>query len=96
MGAAHADPATGRFLQVNENLRRFLGYERDELLRMTFSDVTHLDDRAHGLEGLERLLRGEIREYAAEKRYVRKDGRTVWASSQSPWCATPGVGRCTP
>ena len=63
---------------------------------MTFSDVTHLDDRAHGLEGLERLLRGEIREYAAEKRYVRKDGRTVWASSQSPWCATPGVGRCTP
>ncbi|MDF2704317.1 MAG: sensor hybrid histidine kinase, partial [Rubrobacteraceae bacterium] len=78
VGAAHADPATGRFLQVNENLRRFLGYGRDELLRMTFSDVTHPDDRAHGLEGLERLLRGEIREYAAEKRYVRKDGRTVW------------------
>lgn len=78
VGAALADPTTGRFLQVNENLRRFLGYGRDELLGMTFSDVTHPDDRAHGLEGLERLLRGEIREYAAEKRYVRKDGRTVW------------------
>ena len=78
VGAAHADPVTGRFLQVNENLRRFLGYGRDELLRMSFSDVTHPDDRAHGLEGLERLLRGEIREYATEKRYVRKDGRTVW------------------
>jgi PAS domain S-box-containing protein len=78
VGAAHADPVTGRFLQVNENLRRFLGYERDELLRMTFRDVTHPDDRARDQEGLGRLLRGEIREYAAEKRYVRKDGQTVW------------------
>jgi PAS domain S-box-containing protein len=78
VGAAHADPATGRFLQVNEKLRRFLGYERDQLLRLTFRDVTHPDDRAREQEGLGRLLRGEIREYATEKRYVRKDGQTVW------------------
>jgi PAS domain S-box-containing protein len=78
VGAAHADPATGRFLQVNAKLCRFLGYGRDELLSMTFSDVTHPDDRARDLEGLSRLLRGDIREYAVEKRYVRKDGQTVW------------------
>jgi PAS domain S-box-containing protein len=78
VGAAHADPATGRFLQVNEKLCRFLGYDEEELLCMTFSDVTHPDDRAQDLEGLSRLLRGEIREYAAEKRYVRKNGQTVW------------------
>jgi PAS domain S-box-containing protein len=78
VGAAHADPATGRLLQVNEKLCRFLGYDGEELLSMTFSDVTHPDDQAQDLEGLSRLLRGEIREYAAEKRYVRKDGQTVW------------------
>jgi PAS domain S-box-containing protein len=78
VGAAHADPVTGRFLQVNEKLRRFLGYERDELLRMTFRDVTHPNERTRDQEGLGRLLRGEIREYVAEKRYVRKDGQTVW------------------
>ena len=79
VGAAQADPTTGRFLQVNEKLCRFLGYGREELLSMRFSDVTHPDDRAHNLEGFSRLLRGEIREYAAEKRYVRKDGQTVWS-----------------
>ena len=78
VGAAHADPATGRLLQVNEKLCRFLGYEKEELLSMTFSDVTHPDDRAQDLEGLARVLRGEVREYAVEKRYVRKDGQTVW------------------
>ena len=78
VGAAHADPATGRLLQVNEKLCRFLGYEQEELLSLTFSDVTHPDDRAQDLEGLARLLRGEVREYAVEKRYVRKDGQTVW------------------
>ena len=78
VGAAHADPVTGRFLQVNEKHCRFLGYEQEELLSMTFSDVTHPDDRAQDLEGLARLLRGEVREYAVEKRYVRKDGQTVW------------------
>lgn len=78
VGAAHADPATGRFLQVNDKLCRFLGYDGEELLSMTFSDVVHPDDRAQDLEGLSRLLRGEIREYAAEKRYVRRDGQTVW------------------
>jgi PAS domain S-box-containing protein len=78
VGTAHADPATGGFLQVNEKLCRFLGYDREELLSMTFSDITHPDDRTRGLEGLSRMLRGEIREYVAEKRYVRKDGQTVW------------------
>jgi PAS domain S-box-containing protein len=78
VGAAQADPTTGRFLQVNEKLCRFLGYTREELLSMTSSDVTHPDHRARDLEGLSRLLRGEVREYTAEKRYVRKDGQTVW------------------
>jgi PAS domain S-box-containing protein len=78
VGAAHADPTTGRFLQVNEKLCRFLGYDREEMISMTISDVTHPDDRARDLEGLSRLLRGEIREYTVEKRYVSKDGQTVW------------------
>ena len=79
VGAAHADPATGRLLRVNDKLCRFLGYGRDELLSMTFSDITHPDDRAPDREGFSRLLRDEIREYITEKRYLRKDGRVVWA-----------------
>ena len=78
VGAAEADLTTGRLLRVNDSFCRFLGYGRGELLTMTFSQVTHPDDRAEDSEGVARLLRGEIREYATEKRYLRKDGGVVW------------------
>ncbi|HEX2098259.1 MAG TPA: PAS domain S-box protein [Rubrobacteraceae bacterium] len=77
-GAAQADPATGRFLGVNDKLCRLLGYHEGELLAMTTSDITHPEDRARDAEGLSRLLRSEIREYTTEKRYLRKDERIVW------------------
>jgi len=47
---------------------RTVGYDREELLAMTFSDITHPEDRARDLRGLRRLLRGEIGEYVVEKR----------------------------
>lgn len=78
VGASQADPATGRFLLVNGKFCQLLGYDEDELLSMTFSQVTHPEDRARDAEGLSRLLRDEIREYITEKRYVRKDGRILW------------------
>jgi PAS domain S-box-containing protein len=78
VGAAEADPFTGRFLRVNDNLCRFLGYGRDELLTKTFFQVIHPDDRTRYSEGLAQLLRGAIREYLTEKRYLCKDGKTVW------------------
>jgi PAS domain S-box-containing protein len=81
VGAAEADPATGRFLRVNDNLCRFLGYDRDELLTTTFFQVTHPDDRARYSEGIVQLLRGAIPEYVTEKRYLRKDGDVVWAQA---------------
>ena len=79
VGAAEADLLSGRFLRVNDNLCRLLGYGRDELLTKTFYQVTHSDDRTRDSEGLARLLRGEVREHVSEKRYLRKDGEIVWA-----------------
>ena len=78
VGAAEADLTTGRFLRVNDNFCRFLGYGRGELSTMTFSQVTHPNDRAKDSEGVSRLLQGEIREYVTEKRYLRKDGGIIW------------------
>ncbi len=79
VGAAEADLVTGRLLQVNDKLCRLLGYGREELLTKTFLQITHPEDRARDSEGVARLLRGEIREYVAEKRYLRKDGGVVWS-----------------
>src|SRR6266705_3089220 len=52
LGMATASPE-GRYLQVNQALCRFLGYERDELLKMTVFDVTHPDDRARTRQVME-------------------------------------------
>src|SRR5690606_14347984 len=68
----------GRWLDVNAQFCRIVGYGRDELLRLAFRDITASDD----LEGddilLARLISGEIPSYQREKRYVRKDGQTIW------------------
>jgi PAS domain S-box-containing protein len=77
VGMAHVG-LDGRWLRVNRKLCRILGYERDELLRLTFQDVTHPDDLAADLENLRALLAGEIDTFAMEKRYIRKDGAPVW------------------
>ncbi len=77
VGVAHVGP-DGRWLRVNDKLCGITGYPREELLGMTFQDITHLDDLQKDLEHLDRLLAGEIRSYSTEKRYLRKDRSVVW------------------
>ena len=73
-----SDPVTRRFLRVNRKMCEITGYTADELYGMTFSDITHPDDRDKDFEGFMRLVNGETKEYAVEKRYVRKDGTIIW------------------
>src|SRR5258707_1443673 len=77
VGIADCD-VQGRFLRVNQKLCEIVGYTREELLQKTWQDLTHPDDLAASLEQFLPLLRGERPGYSLEKRYVRKDGSTVW------------------
>lgn len=78
VGVAVVGP-DGRWLQVNDRLCAMLGYPREELQKLTFLDVTHEDDRRLHEEPVRQLLTGERDAYALDKRYVRKDGTTIWA-----------------
>ncbi|HYR58547.1 MAG TPA: PAS domain S-box protein, partial [Chthoniobacteraceae bacterium] len=78
VGQAQVDPATGRYVRVNQKFCDITGYSEDELLGMTFTDLTHPYDRANDAVAHGRMIRGEIREVSREKRYIRKDGRVVW------------------
>lgn len=69
----------GRFLRVNPALCALFGYPAEELLRRDLHDLLHADDRALHRAYLERLLRGEVRNFQLEQRYQAGDGRTVWA-----------------
>jgi PAS domain S-box-containing protein len=77
VGIAHV-ATDGHWLRVNRRLCDIVGYEKEELLGLTFQDLTHPDDLETDLEGARRLLAGEIETYSREKRYFRKDGSIVW------------------
>jgi PAS domain S-box-containing protein len=78
VGTGMVDPATGRFLRVNEQLCKMTGFSRDELLARTVADITHPDDREADRGVLRALLTGEQHRWSTEKRYVRRDGEVIW------------------
>ena len=63
---------------MNDRFCEILGYSRAELLGKTFLEITHPDHREACLHAIHELLSGEISSYSTEKRYLRKNGATVW------------------
>ena len=68
----------GRWLQVNPSVCEITGYSEEELLATDFQSITHPDDLEKGVEGLRRMLEGEIWYFYTEMRYIHKSGQPVW------------------
>lgn len=79
VGIAHVDPVDGKWLRFNDAVCSITGYSRAELETMRFSDITHPDDLEADWQRARQLVAGNIARYNMEKRYIRKDGSTVWA-----------------
>ncbi|MDX5372164.1 MAG: PAS domain S-box protein [Pseudomonadaceae bacterium] len=79
VGIAHLAP-DGHWLRVNQRLCQMLGYSREELVQLTYQDITHPDDLDADRHLTEQLLSGEIGRLNLEKRYLRRDGSTLWAN----------------
>ncbi len=65
------------WIQYNDCLCSILGYSREELSGKTWAEMTHPDDLAADDGKFELLLRGDIEGYSMDKRFIRRDGRTV-------------------
>ena len=76
-GMAHVAP-DGCWLRVNDKLCEISGYDREELLEMTFLELTSPEDRQASMDRVHRMLAGKLGPYSLERRYVRKDGSRVW------------------
>jgi PAS domain S-box-containing protein len=70
----------GTWLRANDKLCAITGYVREELLTLTFADITHPDDLEADLAVRKALLAGEIATFTREKRYLHKGGGVVWVS----------------
>ena len=70
-----------RWIEVNDKLCDLFGYTRDELMRLTWVDLTHPDDLAENLRLFDRLLAGDGDDaYMVDKRFIRKNGEPLPAS----------------
>ncbi len=76
IGMAITSPAK-RFLEVNDELCRILGYKREELLQTSWAELTHPDDLADDVKQFNRMIAGEIDGYTLDKRWIRKDCRII-------------------
>jgi PAS domain S-box-containing protein len=78
-------------VEVNDELCRILGYERNELLKLTWAELTHPEDLAADVANFQRVLAGEIDGYSMDKRWIRKD-RSVIHTSISVRCVRGADG----
>ncbi|MBD2186130.1 PAS domain S-box protein [Aerosakkonema funiforme] len=70
----------GKWLQVNQKLAEMIGYSREELLARSFPDITAPEDIDSGRELMQKLLTGEIANYAIEKRFLHQEGYLIWVN----------------
>ncbi len=69
----------GLWLQVNHKLCQILGYAENELLNLTFQDITLEEDLEKDLSLFKQVISGQRDNYQIEKRYRHKDGHIVYA-----------------
>ncbi|MBT3239022.1 MAG: PAS domain S-box protein, partial [Rhodospirillaceae bacterium] len=55
-------------------------YPREELIKLSWAEITHPDDIEKDVAQFNRVLAGEIEGYSLDKRFIRKDGEVIHAS----------------
>ncbi len=90
IGAALLETKTGRYIQINQKYCDLLGYTLEEMLTKTFQDVTFPDDVQENEDYNALLMAGKIPQFSIEKRYIRKNGSTMWGSLTASPIWSPG------
>lgn len=86
----------GKFLRANAALCRLLGYSEEELLEKTHLDVVHLEDLEATAVSRAQVISGKLKSRIADRRYVHKDGSTIWANAAGTVVRDPaGAPLCT-
>src|SRR5712691_337894 len=69
----------GRYVRVNAALCAMLGRSEEEMLGVSFEDLTYPDDLAESIDAWRRLREEEQPVFQMEKRYRHAGGDVVWA-----------------
>ncbi|MGC9356598.1 MAG: PAS domain S-box protein [Anaerolineae bacterium] len=72
--------STGALIDCNAALAEIVGYSREELLELSFADFTHPEDLEREWQLIHQMWEDQRNEYRMEKRYLHKEGHTVWVA----------------
>jgi diguanylate cyclase (GGDEF)-like protein/PAS domain S-box-containing protein len=70
----------GRIMRCNRRFAEIVGYAPDELVGLTFQEITPPGDRPPSSSALQNLIGGAVPNFSFEKRYMRKDGSLTWVN----------------
>lgn len=79
VGMTASSITTGALLEVNDTLCKLLGYTTEELMKISWTDITHPADVDESTRAVASIARGEATNFELEKRYIRKDGTVMYA-----------------
>ncbi|MBF0337610.1 MAG: PAS domain S-box protein [Nitrospirae bacterium] len=66
------------WIDVNNRLCQMLGYPKDELMKMTWIEITHPEDIEPDVALFNQVLDGKMDGYEMEKRFIRKDDTILY------------------
>lgn len=82
LGIALVESITGEFIQINPKLCEIIGYKEEEIIGKRFLDITHPEDIKLSFDKWEILSDGETNPISYEKRYIKKNGETIWVNGK--------------
>ncbi len=78
----------GKIINANSEIINMLGYSIDDLKELDIKSITYECDLNRNLTLFKNLVDGKIDKYSIEKRYIKKDGSTVWCMVTISICNT--------
>ncbi|QWR76254.1 PAS domain S-box protein [Candidatus Magnetomonas plexicatena] len=79
LGQAITSPEKG-WLEVNSALCSIFGYTKEELVKLTWAEMTHPDDLDADVKQFNLVLSGVKDGYSMDKRFICKDGSIVYTT----------------
>lgn len=69
-----------KLVQTNPFFQQFLRYTPQELANLEYTDITYLEDSVIEQALVQECMAGTRNGYCIEKRFIRKDGETIWGN----------------
>ena len=68
------------WIEANPRFCQLLGYSEKDLMGKTWTELTHPDDLPDEESRFRQILGGVVKGYVMDKRFIRQDGRILYAS----------------